>query len=130
MENSQDAAIGAPCADTATLEARIARLEAIIEAEFGKRPVGPTLITIIEATARASGFSYDDLIGRARVGQPTLTKWRTVAMFLCRQKTDATYAAIGRKFGDRDPSTISDLVGNSDKYPDLRAIALFIENEL
>jgi chromosomal replication initiation ATPase DnaA len=134
MENSQDAAIGnfgenRPIC-TRDLSERIERLEGIIKAEFGERPVGPTLIAIIQATARASGFSCDELMARGRRGLPTLTKWRTVGMVVCRQKTDASWEAISRKFGRRERSTVAHLVQNADKYPDLRAITLLIENEL
>jgi chromosomal replication initiator protein len=59
---------------------------------------------IIRATARAFGFSVDELIGASR-RQP-LVMSRQVAMYLCRELTDLSLPKIGAMFGGRDHTTV------------------------
>lgn len=66
------------------------------------RRITPAMI--LEATARAYGFSVDALCGPSRT-RPLVTA-RQVAMYLVRNLTDYSYPAIARVFGGRDHTTV------------------------
>jgi chromosomal replication initiator protein len=59
---------------------------------------------IQEAVARHYAISIDELIGEKRTKRIVLP--RQVAMYLCRELTDASLPAIGRVFGGRDHTTV------------------------
>jgi len=59
---------------------------------------------IQEAVVRHYGISFDDLVGEKRTKRVVVP--RQVAMFLCRELTDASLPAIGRAFGGRDHTTV------------------------
>ena len=67
------------------------------------RPARRSLAEIQEATCAALGVSIEELRGSSRAAA---TSWaRQVAMYLCRELTDATLPAIGREFG-RNHTTV------------------------
>jgi chromosomal replication initiator protein len=59
---------------------------------------------IQEAVARHYGITLDELVGEKRTKRIVVP--RQVAMFLCRELTDASLPAIGRAFGGRDHTTV------------------------
>ncbi len=59
---------------------------------------------IQEAVARHYGITLDELVGEKRTKRVVVP--RQVAMFLCRELTDASLPAIGRAFGGRDHTTV------------------------
>jgi chromosomal replication initiator protein len=59
---------------------------------------------IQEATARHYSISFDELVGDRRTKRVVVP--RQVAMYLCRELTDASLPAIGRAFGGRDHTTV------------------------
>ena len=66
---------------------------------------GEVRIDVIqEAAARHYGVSLDELVGERRTKRVVVP--RQVAMFLCRELTDASLPAIGRAFGGRDHTTV------------------------
>jgi chromosomal replication initiator protein len=63
----------------------------------------PSLREIQEATCAELGVSLDDLRGPGRAAAASFA--RQVAMYLCRELTDATLPAIGKEFG-RNHTTV------------------------
>ena len=64
----------------------------------------PTIERIQEMTCDAFGVTLDELVSHdrtARVAWP-----RQVAMYLCREHTDQSLPAIGRRFGGRNHTTV------------------------
>jgi len=59
---------------------------------------------IQEAVGRHYGITIDELVGEKRTKRVVVP--RQVAMFLCRELTDASLPAIGRAFGGRDHTTV------------------------
>jgi chromosomal replication initiator protein len=59
---------------------------------------------IIEQVADYFRLSEDDLLSRSR--KQKIAKARQIAMYLCRELTDDSYAHIGTRFGGRDHSTV------------------------
>ncbi len=59
---------------------------------------------IQEAVARHYGITLDELVGEKRTKRVVVP--RKVAMFLCRELTEASLPAIGRAFGGRDHTTV------------------------
>lgn len=59
---------------------------------------------IQEAVARHYAISIDELVGEKRTKRIVVP--RQVAMYLCRELTDASLPAIGRAFGGRDHTTV------------------------
>jgi chromosomal replication initiator protein len=59
---------------------------------------------ILDATSETFGFSVEELCGPNR-RRPLVTA-RQVSMYVFRELTDFSYAAIGREFGGRDHSTV------------------------
>jgi len=59
---------------------------------------------IQEAVARHYAISIDELVGEKRTKRVVVP--RQVAMYLCRELTDASLPAIGRAFGGRDHTTV------------------------
>ena len=59
---------------------------------------------IIEQVADYFRLSEDDLLSRSR--KQKVAKARQIAMYLCRELTDDSYAHIGTRFGGRDHSTV------------------------
>jgi chromosomal replication initiator protein len=59
---------------------------------------------IIEQVADYFRLSEDDLLSRSR--KQAVAQARQIAMYLCRELTDASYSHIGTRFGGRDHSTV------------------------
>jgi chromosomal replication initiator protein len=59
---------------------------------------------IIEQVSDYFRLSEDDLLSRSR--KQKVAKARQIAMYLCRELTDDSYAHIGTRFGGRDHSTV------------------------
>jgi chromosomal replication initiator protein len=59
---------------------------------------------IIEQVADYFRLSEDDLLSRSR--KQKVAKARQIAMYLCRELTEDSYAHIGTRFGGRDHSTV------------------------
>jgi chromosomal replication initiator protein len=66
-----------------------------------ERQITPQVI--LEATAKAFGFTVDELCGKSR-RRPLVTA-RQIGMYVFRELTDFSYPAIGREFGGRDHTT-------------------------
>lgn len=67
----------------------------------------PQIITpklILEATAKAFGFTVEELCGTSR-RRPLVTA-RQIGMYAFRDLTDFSYPAIAREFGGRDHTTV------------------------
>jgi chromosomal replication initiator protein len=67
-----------------------------------ERQITPQVI--LEATAKAFGFTVDELCGKSR-RRPLVTA-RQIGMYVFRELTDFSYPAIGREFGGRDHTTV------------------------
>lgn len=66
---------------------------------------GEVRIDVIqEAVARHYSVTLDELVGEKRTKRIVVP--RQVAMYLCRELTDASLPAIGRAFGGRDHTTV------------------------
>ena len=65
---------------------------------------GPTIAAIQRHVAAHYGVEVDNLVSPRRTRD--LVRPRHVAMWLCRQLTRSSPAAIGRRFGDRDRKTV------------------------
>jgi chromosomal replication initiator protein len=63
-----------------------------------------SMIEIVEAVSARMGIDSDELMGPKR--QKDLLWARQVAIYLCRELTDNSLAAIGEFFGGRDHSTV------------------------
>lgn len=59
---------------------------------------------IIEQVADYFRLAEDDLLSRSR--KQSVAQARQIAMYLCREMTDASYSHIGSRFGGRDHSTV------------------------
>jgi chromosomal replication initiator protein len=59
---------------------------------------------ITGAVAKQFGLTMTQLRSKSR--QQTTTEARSLAMYLCRESTDLTLAAIGQHFGNRDHTTV------------------------
>ena len=68
----------------------------------GTRQITPQVI--LDATAKAFGFTVEELCGKSR-RRPLVTA-RQVGMYVFRELTDFSYPAIGREFGGRDHTTV------------------------
>ena len=77
---------------------------------------------IIDRVADFYNLSTDDLLSRSR--KQEIAKARQVAMYLCRELTDQSYASIGTRFGGRDHSTVihayKKIEDRMDVEPDVR----------
>ncbi|MGD9518530.1 MAG: chromosomal replication initiator protein DnaA [Armatimonadota bacterium] len=83
---------------------------------------------IVDAVAERLGVSPDDILGPKR--HKELSWARQVAIYLCRELTDGSLAAIGHFFGGRDHSTV---LHSYNKVAELLAEdrrVLFLINEL
>jgi chromosomal replication initiator protein len=68
-------------------------------------PVGPPDVTAIQrATAKYFDVSVESLRGKRRTSQVALA--RQVAMYITKQATGLTLVEIGKRFGNRDHSTV------------------------
>jgi chromosomal replication initiator protein len=67
-----------------------------------ERQITPQVI--LEATAKAFGFTVDELCGKSR--RRPLVPARQIGMYVFRELTDFSYPAIGREFGGRDHTTV------------------------
>jgi chromosomal replication initiator protein len=68
------------------------------------QPPTPTIELIQQLTCEAFGITLDELVSQersARIAWP-----RQVAMYLCREHTDQSLPAIGRRFGGRNHTTV------------------------
>jgi chromosomal replication initiator protein len=68
------------------------------------QPHAITPRVILEATAKAFGFTVDELCGASR-RRPLVTA-RQIGMYVFRDLTDFSYPAIAREFGGRDHTTV------------------------
>ena len=84
-----------------TVEVAARVLSDILEAD---RPRQITPQVILDATAKAFGFSVEDLCGTSR--RRPLVNARQIGMYLFRELTDYSYPAIAREFGGRDHTTV------------------------
>lgn len=66
-------------------------------------PVSPE--DVLNAVIEHYNISHEELVGRSR--RKESVRPRHVAMYLCRELTPLSFAAIGRRFGGRDHSTVS-----------------------
>ncbi|MCX7599523.1 MAG: chromosomal replication initiator protein DnaA [Armatimonadetes bacterium] len=88
----------------------------------------PSVREIVEAVGHRLGVDPDDILGPKR--QKELAWARQVAIYLCRELTDNSLAAIGQFFGGRDHSTV---LHSYNKVAELLAEdqrVLFLINEL
>jgi chromosomal replication initiator protein len=88
----------------------------------------PSVREIVEAVGNRMGVDPDDILGPKR--QKELAWARQVAIYLCRELTDNSLAAIGQFFGGRDHSTV---LHSYNKVAELLAEdqrVLFLINEL
>ena len=84
-----------------TVEVAARVLSDILEAD---RPRQITPQLILDATAKAFGFSVEDICGTSR--RRPLVNARQIGMYLFREMTDYSYPAIAREFGGRDHTTV------------------------
>jgi chromosomal replication initiator protein len=66
--------------------------------------VSPTIELIQQMTCEAFGITPDELVSHDRTAR--LAWPRQVAMYLCREHTDHSLPAIGRRFGGRNHTTV------------------------
>src|SRR6185312_10539056 len=69
----------------------------------GRTPA-QTIDRILELASETFGFSVDELLSHDR--RPALAFARQVAMYLAREHTGETLPAIGRRFGNRNHTTV------------------------
>ena len=66
--------------------------------------VAPTIELIQQLTCEAFGLTLDELVSHERTAR---VAWpRQVAMYLCREHTDQSLPAIGKRFGGRNHTTV------------------------
>ncbi|MCF7890700.1 chromosomal replication initiator protein DnaA [Candidatus Bipolaricaulota bacterium] len=63
-----------------------------------------TVDSIKEVVANNYDLSNEDLEGKSR--KKKIARSRHIAIYLCRELTDSSFPSLGKKFGDRDHSTI------------------------
>lgn len=74
-------------------------------APYGRRrPQGPTIAGIVGEVCRHFGLTEDELVSSGRTRR--LVVPRQVAMWLCRQHTQAALTEIGQRLGGRDHATV------------------------
>jgi chromosomal replication initiator protein len=74
-----------------------------------RAPQGPTIAGIVEEVCRHFGLSEDELVSSGRTRR--LVVPRQVAMWLCRQHTQAALTEIGQRLGGRDHATVLHALG-------------------
>jgi chromosomal replication initiator protein len=68
------------------------------------QPTPPTIELIQQITCEAFGLTFEELVSHDRTAR---VSWpRQVAMYLCREHTDQSLPAIGRRFGGRNHTTV------------------------
>jgi chromosomal replication initiator protein len=68
------------------------------------QPAAPTIELIQQMTCEAFGLTLDELVSQERTAR---VAWpRQVAMYLCREHTEQSLPAIGRRFGNRNHTTV------------------------
>jgi chromosomal replication initiator protein len=68
------------------------------------QPATPTIELIQQLTCEAFGITLEELVSQERTAR---VAWpRQVAMYLCREHTDQSLPAIGRRFGNRNHTTV------------------------
>jgi chromosomal replication initiator protein len=68
------------------------------------QPPTPTIELIQQMTCEAFGITLDEIVSHERTAR---VAWpRQVAMYLCREHTDQSLPAIGRRFGNRNHTTV------------------------
>ena len=68
------------------------------------QPTAPTVELIQQLTCEAFGITLEELVSQERTAR---VAWpRQVAMYLCREHTDQSLPAIGRRFGGRNHTTV------------------------
>lgn len=96
-------------------------------------PVGPPDITMIQrVTAKYFDVSVESLRGKRRTSQ--VAQARRAAMYLAKQRTGMTLVEIGKRFGNRDHSTVIYSLGRVNEElrtnETLRNLVQKIESEL
>ncbi len=102
------------------LEGTLTRLTALVQLDDGtldletarqylrehtdEEPTSLDAADIIEQVADYFRLSEDDILSRSR--KQAVARARQIAMYLCRELTDASYSHIGTRFGGRDHSTV------------------------
>lgn len=102
------------------LEGALTRLTALVQLDGGsltlstarrflrdhtdEEPRALDAADIIEEVAEYFRLSSDDLLSRSR--KKAVAEARQIAMYLCRELTEESYAHIGSRFGGRDHSTV------------------------
>ncbi|MFO8098691.1 MAG: chromosomal replication initiator protein DnaA [Salinibacter sp.] len=102
------------------LEGALTRLSALVQLDGGtltldaarrflrkhtdEKPRALDAADIIDEVAEFFRLSSDDLLSRSR--KQAVAEARQIAMYLCRELTDESYAHIGSRFGGRDHSTV------------------------
>lgn len=70
--------------------------------------VRPKIETIVKKTAKHFSLKVSDLTGTSR--NKTIALARSVAVYLAKQQTEMTLKDIGIHFGNRDPSTVRNML--------------------
>jgi chromosomal replication initiator protein len=71
---------------------------------IGRLAAPPTIDLIQQLTCEAFGITLEELVSH---GRTVRVAWpRQVAMYLCREHTDESLPAIGRRFGGRNHTTV------------------------
>ena len=68
------------------------------------QPAPPTIELIQQLTCEAFGLTIEELVSHERTAR--LAWPRQVAMYLCREHTDQSLPAIGKRFGGRNHTTV------------------------
>ncbi len=85
-------------------DASISQTDVESQLDHTKPSAADTIRLILQITAKAYGLRVRDLTGKSR--QRSNITPRCLAMLLSREFTDATLQSIGRKFGNRDHTTV------------------------
>lgn len=78
--------------------------ETVLQQTLAERERAITAPRIQQAVARHFGIKISEMKSKGR--QRTVTFPRQVAMFLCRELTDASFPRIGQAFGGKDHTTV------------------------
>ncbi|MFB6273440.1 MAG: chromosomal replication initiator protein DnaA [Salinibacter sp.] len=88
--------------DDRTLDLETARR--FLREHTDEEPASLNAGTIIEQVADYFRLEEEDLLSRSR--KQSVAQARQIAMYLCRELTEESYAHIGSRFGGRDHSTV------------------------
>lgn len=75
-----------------------------------------TVEDVLDATVAVTGIKLEAILGQTRY--QSVVQARHVAMYVARKRTPASYPELGRRFGDRDHTTVMTAVRNAEaRYP-------------